>query len=256
MLEAYFDRIGFQRPARVDFATLAALQRLHLRTIPFEALDVLTGRPVNLALPAIVDKLVTGRRGGYCFEQNRLFEHVLRSIGFDVTPALARVLWHLPTEAPTPPKSHLALIVRLDAQEWLVDVGFGGTVPDSPLLLASEEPQQTRHDTYMLRQGEEGALLTVFRDGAWKPAYELAPGKVADSDLETANWFMSTHPESPFRAAIAIARCDEEARYGLYDRQYTIRYAHGETVQRELHEAELLNVLHADFGLPCNIPLS
>ena len=254
MLDAYFDRIGFRVAAHADFATLAALQRLHLAAIPFEALDVLAGRPVDLTLPALVDKLVTRRRGGYCFEQNSLFEHVLTAIGYDVRRVLARVLSHRQAEAPPPARNHLALIVRLDGEEWLVDVGFGGSVPDRPLRLASEAPQQTRHDTYMFRQGKEGALLTVFRDGAWTPAYELAPGRVEDADIETANWYMSTHPGSPFRTALAAARCTEEARYGLWEQQYTIRYAVGETVQRELHEDELPHVLHAVFSLPEDIP--
>lgn len=207
MLDAYFDRIGFQGTAHADFATLAALQRLHLAAIPFEALDVLAGRPIDLALPAIIDKLVTRRRGGYCFEQNRLFEYMLGIVGYDVRRVLARVLWHRPAEAPPPARSHLALIVRLDDEEWLVDVGFGGTVPDAPLRLASEEPQKSRHDSYRFGQGKEGPLLGVFRDGAWMPAYELAPGQVEDADLETANWYTSTHPGSPFRTALAAARC-------------------------------------------------
>jgi N-hydroxyarylamine O-acetyltransferase len=255
MLDAYFERIGFQGNAHADFSTLAALQRLHLAAIPFEAIDVLTGRPVNLALPAIFDKLVTGRRGGYCFEQNKLFEHVLGALGYTVKRALARVLWRRPAEAPPPPRSHLALIVQLDDEEWLVDVGFGGTVPDCPLRLSSEAPQQTQHDTFRFHQGGEGALLSVFRDGLWMPAYELAPGKVEESDLETANWYTSTHPTSPFRAALAASRCTDEARYGLYDRQYTIRYKNGETVQRDLSADELSHVLHVDFGLPRDIPI-
>jgi N-hydroxyarylamine O-acetyltransferase len=254
MLDAYFDRIGFQGSTHADFTTLAELQRLHLAAIPFEALDVLAGRPINLALDAIVDKLVTRRRGGYCFEQNKLFEYVLGSLGYDVRRALARVLWHRPADALPPPRSHLALIVRLGNQDWLVDVGFGGTVPDAPLCLGGEEPQQTRHDRYMLRNGKEGAQLCLLRDGAWTPAYELAPGHVEDADIETANWYTSTHPGSPFRTALAVALCTDEARHGLWQRQYTVRYVGGKTVERDLCEDELPQVLRADFGLPEHIP--
>src|SRR5438093_5316594 len=71
--------------------TLDALHLAHATHIPFENLDVLLGRPIRLDLDGLQAKLVRGRRGGYCFEQNLLFAAVLERLGFRVTRLAARV---------------------------------------------------------------------------------------------------------------------------------------------------------------------
>ena len=52
--------------------------------VPFENLDVLLGRRISLKPDAIFRKLVTDRRGGYCFEQNSLLRDVLTTLGFKI----------------------------------------------------------------------------------------------------------------------------------------------------------------------------
>ncbi len=67
-LTAYLDRIGFRGTPRADLDTLTRLHRGHVTHIPYENLDVQLGRPVSRAPAAIFHKLVTRRRGGWCFE--------------------------------------------------------------------------------------------------------------------------------------------------------------------------------------------
>jgi hypothetical protein len=40
------------------------------------------GNKINLDLQTVFDKLVTRKRGGYCFEQNTLIAAVLTTMGF------------------------------------------------------------------------------------------------------------------------------------------------------------------------------
>ena len=76
-LEAYLHRIGVGTPPSPDLAGLEVLHEAHCAAIPFENLDILLGRPIALDLTSLQAKLVAGRRGGYCFEQNTLFAAVL-----------------------------------------------------------------------------------------------------------------------------------------------------------------------------------
>lgn len=48
-LEAYFERIGYEGVAEVDFDTLKKLSFLHTQTLPFENLNPFLGIPVNLS---------------------------------------------------------------------------------------------------------------------------------------------------------------------------------------------------------------
>ncbi|VEA06746.1 N-hydroxyarylamine O-acetyltransferase [Salmonella enterica subsp. enterica serovar Sanjuan] len=73
-LHAYFTRLNCQ-PLGVP--TVEALRTLHLAhncAIPFENLDVLLPREIQLDETALEEKLLYARRGGYCFELNGLFE--------------------------------------------------------------------------------------------------------------------------------------------------------------------------------------
>src|ERR1043165_2989243 len=96
-LQAYFRRIGYLDGDRAPpLETLRALHPHPTQTIAFEDLDPLSGRPVNLDLPSLERKLVHEGRGGYCFEHNLLFSHVLHELGFAVQGLAARVVWNAP----------------------------------------------------------------------------------------------------------------------------------------------------------------
>ena len=60
---------------------------------------------------SLEEKLVTARRGGYCFEQNGVFERALREIGFNVRSLLGRVVLANPSSLP--PRTHRLLLVEL-----------------------------------------------------------------------------------------------------------------------------------------------
>ena len=81
-LEGYLARVGYAGDRMPTPATLAALHASHNRSITFENLDPLLRRPVALDVASLQAKLVRGGRGGWCFEQNRLFATALEALGF------------------------------------------------------------------------------------------------------------------------------------------------------------------------------
>src|SRR3979490_2774751 len=88
---AYLKRIGYQGGRAPTLETLRALHALHSAAITFENLDPLLKRRIHLDAASLERKLVTEKRGGYCFEQNGLFAAALTSLGFDVTGLAAHV---------------------------------------------------------------------------------------------------------------------------------------------------------------------
>ena len=113
-LSAYFARTGWQQPVQVNIDTLRGLHLHHNCAIPFENIDVVLPREIHLDDGCLVDKLVTARRGGYCFEQNGLFERVLREVGFTVRSVLGRVVLANPSQMP--PRTHRLLLVELNGE--------------------------------------------------------------------------------------------------------------------------------------------
>lgn len=133
-LDAYFARIKYTGPRNADLETLQELHWGQLKSIPFENLNVHIGRKISSDPKAVEDKLVRTKRGGYCFEQNVLLLHVLRALGYKVTPLTARVLMGKPTDRVSG-LTHILLKVECEGLSWLADVGFGHYGPPKPMLL-------------------------------------------------------------------------------------------------------------------------
>jgi N-hydroxyarylamine O-acetyltransferase len=247
-LDAYFARIGYSGPREPTLEVLRALQALHPAAIPFENIDVLLGQEIDLDPFHIDSKLIRSRRGGYCFEQNNLFERVLNTLGFETQGAIGRVLWMAAPDAPIPPRSHRAVRVALDGETWLVDVGFGGAVPTTPLRWVMNEVQPTPHEPFRLRAVDDEVLLEMKMED-WTPLYRLAREIPAPVDYEVGNWWTSTHPSSRFRRGLMVARTTPEARFTLLDNRFTIR-APGQPLQRrDLSVDEMREALGDIFGL-------
>jgi N-hydroxyarylamine O-acetyltransferase len=249
-LDAYFQRIGYAGPAAPTLETLRALQQLHPAAIPFEAIDVLLDRGIDISPRAVDAKLIAAGRGGYCYEHNGLFKRVLKAIGFDVEGLIARVNWNAPADAPPRPPSHMALRVTIDGAPWLADVGFGSCVPTAPLRLDSREPQRTEHETFRFVPAGAELQLEAEIGGRWAPVYRLLAEPQLDVDYEIANWYTATHPDSHFRHRLIVTRTTPGARHVLVGSRLTVRSNDIASERRFLDAAGIERELAERFLLP------
>jgi len=249
-LDAYFARIGYDGPRAATIDVLSTLHALHPAAIPFEAIDCLLDRGIDISPAAVDAKLIDRRRGGYCFEHNSLFARVLIQLGFTVTGLAARVRWNAPPEAPVQPRTHHVLKVECDEESWLVDVGFGGAVLTAPMRFLPYRETYTRHDVYRLVPLGDELRQEVLRDGAWLPTYDISLNPCVPRDYEMANWFTSTHPSSHFRANLLASRVTREARYGLLFNRLVTRPVDGENTRVTLDAGGIEMALRDVFGLP------
>ena len=247
-LDAYFARTGYAGPRTPTLETLNGLVRAHVQTIPFENLDVLLGRPIELAPEALIQKLVHDRRGGYCFEQNSLLLEVLTALGFRARPLSARVRWQRPRDY-TPARTHLLVRVELE-ESWLADVGVGAMSPTSALRLAEHGEQATPHEPRRLHR-EGNMIYHQARLGEdWHDVCELTLEEMPLIDRIVANWYTSTHPQSHFKSRLLVARATPEGRVTLLNDTLSIRGADGvaEKHRVESHD-HLVKILDEHFGL-------
>lgn len=249
-LQRYFARIGYAGgQSGPDLATLQALHLLHPLAIPFENLDSFGGRPVSLDPGVVFSKLVDQRRGGYCFEHNLLFMRVLQTLGFRVQGLSARVWW-MREEDPAQPRTHKALLLRLDGVPWLVDVGFGGQTMTAPLRLDLQEVQATPHEPFRISQADGLYRVSAEVAGQWRTLYDCSLEPWLPVDYETSNWYVCTHPESRFTSNLICARVDAGGRHALLNRDYA-RYRPGVAPEKHegLERAELERVLAEVLGI-------
>jgi N-hydroxyarylamine O-acetyltransferase len=182
---------------------------------------------VRIDPEALHAKLIAGRRGGYCFEQNGLFLLALRGLGFEVTPLAARVLWGAPEGAPRSPLSHMLLKLDLPEGPFLADVGFGGDSPTAPLRLEPGLAQTTPHGDYRVTEGPEGFDVQFRLPENWRTMYRFRDEPQGERDYEVFNWFTSTHPLSRFTQNLIAARVVGERRITLFNDRMTTYWPDG-----------------------------
>ncbi|NGZ99052.1 MAG: hypothetical protein CV089_23575 [Nitrospira sp. WS110] len=153
---AYLARIGYEGATNPSIETLRRLHLAHVLTVPFENLDIHVGRSISLEPADIYRKVVENRQGGYCFELNGLFALLLEELGFTVTRLAARVLYGAEGVRP---RSHQILLVPVEGNRRLVDVGFGGHGLREPFSLAVGQEQQQGADRFRLVTDGRGDYL-------------------------------------------------------------------------------------------------
>lgn len=252
LLARYFERIGYSGPVEPTLAVLQQLHLLHPQSIPFENLAPYTGQRVQLGIDAIAEKMLTQRRGGYCFEHNKLFLAVLREIGFRVTPLIARVRWQVPAEVETG-LTHMLLRVEIEGRSWFADVAFGSTTQTAPLELCIGVPQRTPHGMFRLVHGEgawEELGLEFQTPAGWQAVYRFTLAPAADVDFEIGNWYTSAHPQSVFLDTLLVSRTRPGYRELMVNASYTSRDHAGNAEQhRYVDAAAWADCLHQRFGL-------
>lgn len=248
-LDAYLSRIAYDGPRDASLEALRALHRCHTAAIPFENLNPLLGWPVGLDIASLEAKLVRGRRGGWCFEQNTLLCHALESMGFAVQGRAARVLWGN-VGGYLGPRSHMVLEVALDGQAWLADVGFGGVTLTGPLVMAPEIEQATPHETFRLMEPSPGDYVLEAQLETWLPLYRFRRDEQLLPDYEVSSWYLCTHPDSWFRRDLAAARSFPGGRVGLRNNVFTVRRTGRAAETTVLRTAgEIRTVLERDFHI-------
>lgn len=251
-LDAYLARIGYGGGTAVSAATLQAIHEAQVGAIPFENIDVLLGRPLDLSSEGIAAKLVHGGRGGYCYEQNLLLLAALRELGFEATALAARVrMGH----GGMRPRTHALLRVHVDGADWIADAGFGlsGLLAPVPLAAGSEVALPLVSFRVAEEHGHE-VMQARPQGGGWQDLYIFSREPQHEVDFVMANHFTSTWPRSPFIRSLIVARVLRDRRVILMDRVLTETAAAGVARREMATPEELLGVLAAEFGLAVSDP--
>lgn len=241
----YLERIGCPFPP--ERPTLAYLNRLivaHQQTVPFENISVLLGDPVSLDKDDLFEKIVTQRRGGYCFECNGLFGHLLNTLGFESRPLAARVWYRARDDVSA--RTHTLNLVIAEGQKLLVDVGFGGTTPRIAVPLSPGRYEDQDGPIELVQNSEHGWMLSRQVDETLHPQFSFTLDLVYPNDLLLANHFMSTHPTSHFTHGLRLSRFTQAGRIGLTGDGLTIR--EGQTIHHQKPDT-LSECLSEVFGL-------
>ncbi len=194
--DLYLNRINFEGVAKTDFATLKQLQFKHFLFVPYENIDITAKKPLKLDSESLFKKIVTDRRGGYCFELNGAFGALLRALGFTVTDCMARFL---KGEKEIPMRRHRVLKVLCDDGLFLCDVGVGMISPYYPVKLELNSVQQIGDEQYKITKDEFlGTVLHQCYKGVWDRFFAFTDEPQLDIDYIMPSYYCENHSQSIF----------------------------------------------------------
>ncbi|KAH6886222.1 hypothetical protein B0T10DRAFT_563428 [Thelonectria olida] len=205
---------------RKQLEILTLLTKCHLCNVPFENLSLHYSwhRVIEIDPQVLYSKIIeSSGRGGYCMENNTLFNTLLVTLGFDVYMAGSRV--YQANHAKYGGFDHCVNIVTIGEEQYLVDVGFGANGPIQPLRMDPYSKEGRRHigdrqvrlrfDTIpqgVNRRGKYWIYETSDTDSEWQPVYCFTDLEFLPEDIRIMNLAPSTLPTSMFRRNVICAR--------------------------------------------------
>lgn len=247
-IDQYLSVLGLERRA----PTLTFLNDLiaaHLRTISFNNLAVYfrPGQILNLELEALFEKVVLNREGGYCFENNKVFFFLLKTLGYEVRPLAARVLYGQSGDVP---RTHRMTVVTLDGVRFLADVGFGRFTP--PIAVPLESLQL---DTFSIEKRGDIYLLQVQKEEESLALYAFDEGHYQESDFVVANYYTNTHPNSKFVKNLVLSRREGDVVELINGKTYSRITGNGREDKEIINSEEFASILKK-FGIQKNFEFS
>jgi N-hydroxyarylamine O-acetyltransferase len=244
-IQTYLNRIDFKQPTMVSAEFLFSLQRHHLFSVPFENLDI--HNRITIDPRKAFQKVVINRRGGFCYELNSLFCDLLRSLGFNAVLISGCVSDD--TGKFGPEFDHMTILVELEDQFYLVDVGFGEFSLE-PLKIVLNESLFDPRGTFRIRQYEDDRLIVEKIVGKRIiPKYHFSLEEREMDDFNGMCHFHQTDPSSPFMKNRLCSLPTPSGRITLTGNRLMITNSDSQIQRTLTTEAEVNSVLKEMFKM-------
>lgn len=202
----------------------------YLENYSFSTLDIILSKReiLSLEIDQLYLKIIKGHRGGYCFEQNKLFNYFLEEKGFVVIKQLARVIYGKEIDAP---RTHRINIVEIEGRDYLLDVGFGTHTPNALIPIITEEVVCPNGCTYRVTQDDRGLFsLEVKRDEGFFAFYTFDMGVYTEADFNLSSYYSNTNPKSKHAHNLVMSINDGEYTKVILNKSYAI-YSKGQKIE-------------------------
>lgn len=246
-IQKYLQRIGYTGSLKCSERVLADLHTSHVRSIPFENIDVQNNVPIILSLNALFEKVINRQRGGFCYELNYLFYGLLNNLGFEVDMISSRIYNKLGVKGPE--YDHMSLVVKLK-ENWLVDVGFGNLFI-RPIPIIDEAKCEDQGGKFKINKIEDKVyLLSVSKiENVFEKKYEfnLAPRRI--EDFENQCTFKQYHPESYFVENFICTLPTLTGRKTVFNDIFRIANGAEKVEKRIENKRDLISIITSEFNI-------
>ena len=140
----------------------------------------------------------------------------------------------------------MLLLVTIDDEDHLSDVGFGGMTPTAPLKLHNPAAQSTPLEHFRVLPENNHYRIEVQLGSSWRLLYRFDLMTQWPIDFDMANWYVACHPASKFVNNLIAVRTDVDRRHTLLNGLYTIRYPDGRSDKQDITDPQTMVRLLVD----------
>ena len=243
LLKLYLNRLDIQKQ-KLSLFFVEELQKKHLAHFSFNSISVLLGEEILLESEKIVEKIVTQKRGGYCFEHNALMHDVLKALGFNVRLLVGKVLLNQNIDVP---KTHRITLLSFEGEEYLVDVGFGAYCPTFPIKITP----LSEYESYRLVQNTQHDYeLEVPTEHGYFTLYKFNLNNYTQADCVMGNFYSSNYKDAVFKKNLVVSLIQEGSVLSLRNKSYHKTSKEAEEIIEILSAEQLHTILENDFFIP------
>lgn len=253
IVQQYLDRIQYQGEVSANLQVLKKLMKAHLLNVPFENLDIHRKVWIELDAEKIYNKIVRKNRGGFCYELNGNFYQLLMHIGFQVEIIGAQV--YFPAQKTySPPTSHMALLVHLDGQTYLVDVGFGDFVSE-PIKIGTATHHTDPCGQFKLTQTDSYHYLVEKyneTEAVFVPQYIFTRIPYLLHDFTHSCYYQQLSPDSHFTQNKVCSLLTSTGRKTITQSKFIVTVNGNKTEELITDEQEFNLLLQKEFNISLN----
>ena len=245
-LKSYLEKLEvFKELPSLNY--LRKIHRQHLLKIPFENLDVHFRNPITIEIRSIYDKIIPTSRGGFCYELNYLFYHLLVHLGYECQLISARVI---KGEEMGPEYDHLAILVKLRDDLYLCDVGFGSGIT-YPKKIEENTLQMDVNQYFQVTKDENDFyFLNKTTDTLkFESLYRFELKFREPIEFIDMCDFHQSNPDSTFVGRKIMTKLTEEGRVTLTDDLFTIQELGERSEYPVLNEDAFYSKMEEHFGI-------
>lgn len=213
----YLKRINYNGSLTIDENLLAELHKRHVYQVPFENLDVYFKRIFDLGIENVYRKIVSDKRGGFCYELNLLFNWLLTEIGFTSRIIAARIFNEDGTLGPA--FDHMSVYVKTQ-RNFLVDVGYGDLFI-TPIEIKTGVQHDGRNYFKIDELTQQEYLVSMSSDGIdYSRRYIFSLNAIKINDFDSICLDKQINPNSYFVKNLICTKPTDTGRLTIFNDKF------------------------------------
>ncbi|MED4452331.1 arylamine N-acetyltransferase family protein [Metabacillus fastidiosus] len=246
------NRIGIAEEEIITFEELHTILEKTAKAIPFENLCVVANKTASITKENLIDKIMKKSEGGLCYELNTILYFFLEENGFDVSLIRGTVFNHTNQSWGTIGETHVANIVNHQGEAYLVDTGFGGNLPLTPVPLNGETVTSSNGE-FRVKKLDDRYVLEMklkYKDEDWKTGYAFYSEKAVEdlNELNEIQKIINEHEQSPFNKNPLVTRITNRGNITLTNTSFT-QWEDGKVHKEEIDEKRFRELIREYFNI-------